>query len=157
MTHGYFYKRSNESSVDEIIRGVRTISHLLHPPLLDETGLASALRWYVEEFSLRSGIKVDCDCDGSAVRLRRELETDLFRIAQECLGNVHRHSSSSTAGVRFYVDRDKAHLVVKDDGHGIPIQRQRELARGGGGVGFRGMRERVAQAGGELQMTLHAP
>lgn len=145
--------RSNESSVDEIIRGVRTISHLLHPPLLDETGLTSALRWYVEEFSSRSGIKVDCDCDASAVRLPRELETDLFRIAQECLGNVHRHSSSSTASVRFYVDQDKAHLAVKDDGHGISIERQRELAMGGGGVGLRGMRERVAQAGGELQMT----
>ena len=145
--------RSNESSVDEIIRGVRTISHLLHPPLLDETGLVSALRWYVEEFSSRSGIKVDCDCDASAVRLPRELETDLFRIAQECLGNVHRHSSSSTASVRFYIDRDKAHLAVKDDGHGIPIERQREIAMGGGGVGLRGMRERVAQAGGELQMT----
>ena len=145
--------RSNESYVDEIIRGVRTISHLLHPPLLDETGLASALRWYVEEFSSRSGIKVACDCDTSAVRLPRELETDLFRIAQECLGNVHRHSSSSTASVHFYIDRDKAHLAVKDDGHGISIERQRELAMGGGGVGFRGMRERVAQAGGELQMT----
>jgi signal transduction histidine kinase len=145
--------RRNDNLVDEILRSIRTISHLLHPPLLDESGLPSALRLYVEEFSARSGIKVDCDCETSHERLPLEMETDLFRIAQECLGNVHRHSSSPTAGVRFYLKGKKAYLEVSDSGRGISLERQREIAIGGGGVGLRGMRERIAQLGGELQIT----
>jgi signal transduction histidine kinase len=145
--------KSNDDLVDEILRSIRTISYLLHPPLLDEAGLSSAIRLYAEEFSLRSGIKVDCDCQSSARRLPRELETTFFRIVQECLGNVHRHSSSSTASVRFYVDCGKAYLEVKDTGRGIPLDRQQEIAVGGGGVGLRGVRERIAQARGELQIT----
>lgn len=143
---------SNDDLVDEILRSIRTISHLLHPPLLDESGLASALRLYVEEFSARSGIKVNCDCPASHARLPLEHETALFRIAQECLGNVHRHASSPTATVRFFLKEDRAHLEVTDNGRGISIERQREIAIGGGGVGFRGMRERVVQVGGELQI-----
>lgn len=145
--------RSNDDLVDEILRSIRTISHLLHPPLLDESGLPSALRLYVEEFSARSGIKVECDCEASQMRLPLEVETALFRIAQECLGNVHRHSSSPTAAVRFYIKGKKAHLEVNDNGRGISSERQREIAIGGGGVGMRGMRERIAQVGGELQIT----
>jgi signal transduction histidine kinase len=145
--------RSNDDLVDEILRSIRTISHLLHPPLLDESGLPSALRLYVEEFSSRSGIRVDCECQTSLTRLPRELETTLFRIAQECLGNVHRHASSPTASVRFYVNGGKAHLEVNDNGRGISIERQREIEIGGGGVGLRGMRERINQVGGELHIT----
>jgi signal transduction histidine kinase len=145
--------RTNDNLVDEILRSIRTISHLLHPPLLDEAGLPSALRLYVEEFSARSGIKVHYDCEASQMRLPIEVETALFRIAQECLGNVHRHSSSPTATLRFYIEGKKAHLQVKDDGHGITSERQREIAIGGGGVGLRGIRERIAQAGGELQIN----
>lgn len=145
--------RTNDDLVDEILRSIRTISYLLHPPLLDESGLPSALRLYVEEFSVRSGIKVECDCETSQERLPLEMETALFRIAQECLGNVHRHSSSPTAGVRFYLKGEKAHLEVNDNGRGISVERQREIAIGGGGVGLRGMRERIAQLGGELQIT----
>jgi signal transduction histidine kinase len=143
---------TNDNLVDEILRGIRTLSHLLHPPLLDEAGLSSALRLYVEEFSTRSGIKVDYDCETSQPRIPLELETALFRIAQECLGNVHRHSSSPTARVRFYLREETAHLEVTDHGHGIPIDRQQQIAMGGGGVGLRGMRERIAQVGGELQI-----
>jgi signal transduction histidine kinase len=145
--------QSNEKLVDDILRSIRTISYLLHPPMLDEAGLPTAIRSYAEEFSVRSGIKVDCDCEGSVRRFSRELETALFRILQECLGNVHRHSSSSTASIRFYLHGDKAHLEVTDTGHGIPLDRQREIAMGGGGVGLSGVRERIAQAGGELQIT----
>jgi len=144
--------RSNDDLVDEILRSIRTISHLLHPPLLDESGLPSALRLYVEEFSSRSGIKVDCECETLPTRLPREHETALFRVTQECLRNVHRHSSSPNASVRFYVKDDKAHLQVTDNGLGISMERQREIAIGGGGVGLRGMRERIAQVGGELQI-----
>jgi len=143
---------ANELLVDEIIQNIRTISHLLHPPMLDGAGLAAALRWYVREFSARSGIEVDCDCQDSAQRLPPELETDLYRVVQECLGNVHRHSASETAAVRFYVADGKVHLEVSDHGHGIPGERLQELAAGGGGVGLRGMRERVARSGGELRI-----
>jgi signal transduction histidine kinase len=143
---------SNDELVEEILRSIRTISYLLHPPLLDEAGLCSALRWYVEEFSSRSGIKVTCDCKPSA-RISREVETALFRVVQECLGNVHRHSSSPTASICFRVDGDKTYLEVKDEGNGISTERQQEIAMGGGGVGLRGMRERIAQAGGELHIS----
>lgn len=144
--------RANDELVDEILRGIRTISHLLHPPLLDESGLCSALRGYVKEFSSRSGIEVKCECETSK-RISREVETALFRIVQECLGNVHRHSSSPTASVRFHVDNEKAYLEVEDEGIGISFERQREIAAGGGGVGLRGMGERIAQSGGLLQLT----
>lgn len=144
--------RSNDLLVDEILRSIRTISHLLHPPLLDESGLPSALRLYVEEFTSRSGIKVDFDCAASRVRLSRDMETALFRVAQECLGNVHRHSSSLTASIHFNIDNDTAYLEVNDQGLGISVERQREIAMGGGGVGFRGMRERIAQLGGKFQL-----
>jgi signal transduction histidine kinase len=144
---------ANDELVDEILRSIRTISYLLHPPLLDEAGLPSAIRSYVEEFSSRSGIKVDCTCEGPSRRLPKDLETALFRTVQECLGNVHRHSSSQTASVHLYIDRGEAHLEIKDAGCGISPDRQREIAKGRGGVGLRGIRERIAQAGGELKVT----
>jgi signal transduction histidine kinase len=141
----------NSNMVEEILSGIRTISHLLHPPLLDEAGLPSALRWYVEEFSKRSGIKVDLDVDPDMERLPAEVETALFRIVQECLGNVHRHSQSLTANVRLESKESQVHLVISDEGTGIPAERQRELLTSGrSGVGLRGMQERVAQFGGRF-------
>jgi len=145
--------RESDSLLDEVVRSIRTISYLLHPPLLDEAGLLSALRLYVEEFASRSGIKIEYECAPSVGRLPTEVETALFRVVQECLGNVHRHSSSPTAIVLLYVVGRTVHLEVSDEGHGISIERQRELASGRGGVGFRGMRERVALVGGELNLT----
>ena len=139
--------------VDEIVQGIRTISYLLHPPLLDESGLASALHWYVEEFSRRSGISVALDCPKIVRRLPSEMETAIFRIVQECLGNVHRHSASAAAIVRFNIKGGKAYVEVRDEGKGIPAERLRELTRGARcGVGLRGMRERIAQFGGEFQL-----
>ena len=93
----------NGSMVREVMQSIRTISHLLHPPLLDEAGLPSALQWYVDEFSKRSGIRVDLDCEDSTDRLPSEMETAIFRIVQECLGNVHRHSDSQTASIRLEI------------------------------------------------------
>jgi len=146
----------NDAMVDEIVRGIRTMSHLLHPPLLDEAGLSSALRWYIEEFSQRSGISVALDCEKSVGRLPCELETAIFRIVQECLGNVHRHSASAAAIVRLKIIGGKAYLEVRDEGRGIPAERLRELSLGHrGGVGLRGMRERIAQFGGELHLESH--
>jgi signal transduction histidine kinase len=142
----------NSSMVDEILSGIRTISHLLHPPLLDEAGLSSALSWYAQEFSQRSGIRVMLNCDSSVGRLPADLETAIFRIAQECLGNVHRHSKSATASLSLTVRDGIAHLEITDEGCGIPPQRLRELTDRRGGVGLRGLRERVTQFGGRFQV-----
>jgi signal transduction histidine kinase len=143
----------NNVMVEEILRGIRTISHLLHPPLLDEAGLPSALRWYVEEFGQRSGIDVALEVPESLPRLPIELETAIFRIVQECLGNVHRHSGSQTATVHLDVDARHAHLEITDAGQGISDERQREIKSGGrSGVGIRGITERIAQFGGHLQI-----
>lgn len=145
--------QQNETMLQELHQGIRTISHLLHPPLLDEVGLPVALQWYVEEFSKRSGITVSLECPESLERASSEIETAVFRVVQECLGNVHRHSASPTASVRFDVINGKAHLEIRDEGVGIPEHRQREMQTHGRiGVGLRGIRERIAQLGGEMQI-----
>jgi signal transduction histidine kinase len=125
---------------------------LLHPPLLDEAGLPSALQGYVDEFAQRSGINVTLECDRGIGRLPSELETAIFRVVQECLGNVHRHSSSQTATVRLNQKGDQLLLQIIDEGRGISDDKQRELVLGRGGVGLRGIRERVARFGGELNV-----
>jgi signal transduction histidine kinase len=143
----------NRSFVEQILRGIRTISHLLHPPLLDESGLRSALQWYVEEFSQRSGIEVALDCSPEVGRFSCELETAIFRIVQECLGNIHRHAQSPTAAIRLETGEGHIRLVVSDNGQGIAPDKQRELSLGmRTGVGLRGMKERVAQLAGELRI-----
>ncbi len=143
----------NESMVREVLRSIRTMSHLLHPPLLDEAGLPAALQWYVDEFSERSGIEVTLRYPEPLERLPNDLETTLFRIVQECLGNVHRHSGSSTASICLEIADGRARLEVSDHGVGIAPERQQELRNGGRtGVGLRGMRERIAQLGGELEI-----
>ena len=98
----------------------RTISHLLHPPLLDETGFASAARWYVEGFAKRSGIQTSLDMPEDLVRLPSSLELVLFRVLQESLTNVHRHSRSPRAEVSVKLSEDQVVLRVRDYGKGIP-------------------------------------
>jgi len=144
----------SESLVQEMSTEVRTISHLLHPPLLDEAGLLSALRWYVEGFSLRSKINVDLDLPGDFGRLPRESETAIFRVVQECLTNIHRHSESPIAKIRLR-QRDHQMLVeIEDKGKGIPPEKQQQMASAGApGVGIRGMRERLRQLGGSLDIN----
>lgn len=143
----------NGTMVEEILSGIRTISHLLHPPLLDEAGLPSALRWYVDEFSQRSGIKVLLECDPELGRLPPELETAVFRIVQEGLGNVHRHAESPTAEVRLTLKDGTLGLEVGDAGCGISPEQQTDiLLRGRSGVGLRGIRERIAQFGGRFEL-----
>jgi signal transduction histidine kinase len=132
---------------------VRTISHLLHPPLLDEAGLLSALRWYVEGYSQRSRIAVELDLPDNFGRLPSEMETAIFRVVQECLTNVHRHSGSPVAKIRLRRREDHILVQVEDKGRGIPPEKQLELATSGKvGVGVRGMRERLRQLGGTLEM-----
>ena len=143
----------NRAFVQQILQGIRTISHLLHPPLLDESGLPSALSWYVEEFSQRSGIKVDLEFSQGFERFAAELETTVFRIVQEALGNIHRHSQSTTANIRLTADHERLNLEIRDAGRGIPADMQQQIRTGiRTGVGLRGMRERVAQMGGRLEI-----
>ena len=145
----------NESAalVQELIKETRTISHLLHPPLLDEAGLASALRWFIEGFAQRSKIKVDLEFPADFRRLSRESETAIFRTVQECLTNIHRHSESPTATIRIAASDSYVRVEVEDRGKGMPPEKQFEMAATGiPGVGIRGMRERLRQLGGSLDI-----
>ncbi|OLB86920.1 MAG: hypothetical protein DMG86_21435 [Acidobacteria bacterium] len=132
--------------VKELSRELRTISHLLHPPLLDEAGLPSAVRWYVEGFAERSKIRVNLDLDANLGRLSSECETAIFRIVQESLTNIHRHSGSPTASINISRTRREVRLGVHDQGKGISGSMKR-------GVGIQGMHERVRQLGGRLQIN----
>lgn len=144
----------SEALVQEMSKEVRTISHLLHPPLLDEAGLSSALRWYINGFAQRSKINVDLDLPTDFGRLSSELETAIFRVVQECLTNIHRHSESPIAKIRLLRLNGQVHVEVEDKGKGIPIEKREEMASNGTpGVGIRGMRERMRQLGGALEIT----
>jgi len=138
--------------VKELSRELRTISHLLHPPLLDEAGLPSAVRWYVEGFAERSKIRVNLDLDANLGRLSSECETAIFRIVQESLTNIHRHSGSPTASISISRTRRQVRLEVHDQGKGISVQKQRNSGSMKG-VGIQGMHERVRQLGGRLQIN----
>ncbi len=143
----------NATLVEEVSREIRTISHLLHPPLLDEAGLASALRWYVEGFAKRSRIQVELAIPPELKRLPNDTEIAMFRMVQECLTNLHRHSGSDTADIRIEIRDTRLMLEVRDAGKGIPEEKLRKLARSGRiGVGFSGMRERLRQLGGTLEI-----
>jgi signal transduction histidine kinase len=140
--------------VREMNKEVRTMSYLLHPPMLDEAGLASALRWYVDGFTQRSGIQVDLEIAEDFGRVQPEVETAVFRTVQECLTNVHRHSGSKTAKVRMLHSAGELCLQVKDDGTGIAAEKLDKVASDGApGVGIRGMRERLRQLGGTLEVN----
>jgi signal transduction histidine kinase len=132
--------------VDELSRDLRTMSHLLHPPLLDEAGLHSAVRWYVEGFAERSKIEVNLRLDPNVGRLPAELETAIFRVVQECLTNIHRHSGSKSASIAITRSPAGIKLEILDQGKGMPMPMPRS------GVGIQGMRERVRQLGGDLQI-----
>lgn len=143
----------SETLVQEMVTEVRTISHLLHPPLLDEAGLSSALRWYVDGFSQRSGIKVGLDMADDFRRLPIELETAVFRVVQESLTNIHRHSGSPTAKIRVRERDQDVQVEIEDSGKGIPPEKRQQMAScGTPGVGIRGMQERLRQLGGTLQI-----
>jgi signal transduction histidine kinase len=143
----------NSALVQQISSEIRTISHLLHPPLLDAAGLASALRWYVDGFSERSKIKVELEIPEEFGRLPDEMELAIFRMVQECLTNIHRHSGGTSAIIRVHQRDQGISIEVQDYGKGIPLERQLELSSAGRtGVGFRGMRERLRQLGGRLEI-----
>ncbi len=143
----------NAALVAEASKQIRTISHLLHPPLLDEAGLSSAVRWYVEGFSERSKIDAKLDIPQSFVGLSKEIELSIFRIVQECLTNIHRHAGSPTAGIRIIQEEACLRVEIEDAGKGIPPEKESAVGSSAyGGVGLRGMRERLRQLGGTLQI-----
>jgi PAS domain S-box-containing protein len=141
---------------EEAIKEVRTISYLLYPPMLEELGLKSAILWYLDGFSMRSGIKTTFEVSPEFDRIPGDLELALFRILQESLTNVHRHSGSSKATVRLLTENRAAILQVIDEGNGSPSKNGEKLGKnwmGAFGVGLRGMNERVRQLGGSLQIS----
>jgi signal transduction histidine kinase len=147
----------NKSILDELIASVRTMSYLLHPPVLDALGLQAALKWFIEGFSQRSKIGVALELPSGDCRLPPEIELHLFRMAQECLTNVYRHSGSSSAVVRLILRDDSVQLEIADKGKGIPQEKQKAIESNTQlGVGIGGMRERVRQFGGTVDITSDA-
>jgi signal transduction histidine kinase len=138
----------------ESVTETRTISHLLHPPLLDEVGLASAARWYSEGFAKRSGIELTCDIPDELGRLPRPAELVLFRVLQESLTNIHRHSKSLRAEVALNSSPSTVIMRVRDYGKGLPREMLTNFLKTGTdvGVGLAGMRERVREQGGRFDI-----
>jgi len=146
--------RESREMVSKIGEETRTLSYLLHPPLLDECGLDSAVRWYAEGFEKRSGIKLSVDIPQSLGRLPTEVETALFRVVQESLTNVHRYSGSATAEIRVRIISGEVRLEVIDTGKGVKAHAVQAVADGSAplGVGIPGMRERLHQLNGRLDV-----
>jgi PAS domain S-box-containing protein len=140
--------------VRKIGEEIRTLSYLLHPPLLDESGLASAVRWYAEGFQRRSGIVLSVNIAPGLGRLSTEVETALFRVVQESLTNVHRYSGSVDAEIKIFTAAGQVQLEVADHGKGIEAGTVRAPIEGIAslGVGIPGMRERLRQLGGQLEV-----
>jgi two-component system, NarL family, sensor kinase len=140
--------------LEDSVASTRSISHLLHPPLLDELGFVSAARSYVQGFSERTGIAFDIDIPDMEKRLPRELEQTLLRILQEALSNIQRHSQGTKAGVRFQSDSKIATLKIWDNGVGLPAGMVQNLNGIGvsEGVGLAGMRERVRERKGQFEI-----
>ena len=144
--------RDAEQLVQQLHQEIRTMSYLLHPPLLDEAGLRAALTWYVEGLRSRSGLQMTLEIDEGFERLPRDMELVVFRLVQESLTNIHRHSGSKTAAIRIFRDAGSVMLEIRDQGKGMSQQKLTEIQSRGSGVGIRGMRERVRQFQGDLQI-----
>jgi PAS domain S-box-containing protein len=145
--------KESREIVSQIGEEIRTLSYILHPPLLDECGLASAVHWYAEGFEKRSGIKLEVSVDADLPRLQADAETTLFRVVQESLTNVHRYSGSSSAKISISKDSGEVRLEIIDYGRGIKSGTTRALDGPAPlGVGIPGMRERLHQLGGGLSV-----
>jgi signal transduction histidine kinase len=151
---GATYLHEAQNLIERAIAETRTLSHLLHPPLLDEAGFGTAARWFVEGFGKRSRIAATLEMPSDLHRLPAEIEIALFRVLQESLTNVHRHSSSKKVEVRFTQDEAAVTLIVQDHGKGIPREVLYGFAKSGTnvGVGLAGMRERVKELGGSFEI-----
>ena len=136
--------------VEEISQEIRTTSYLLHPPLLDETGLSGALLWYIEGLQERSSLDITLEIPEDFGRLPKGIELVIFRVVQECLTNIHRHSGSKVAAIKIARVTNIVSVEVQDTGKGLSPEKLTEIQSQGGGVGIRGMRERLIQLGGEM-------
>jgi len=143
---------SSLTLAEEAIREVRTVSHLLHPLVLDDAGLGPALRWYATGFSERSQVAVKVEVADNFGRLPQETETAIFRIVQEALTNVHRHSGSRTAVIRIARRNGYTLVEVEDKGHGMPLPSESTGWRSPMGIGLAGIRQRVKQLNGEFEI-----
>jgi PAS domain S-box-containing protein len=148
----------SEELMQRCISEIRTLSYLLHPPTMDDAGLASAARWYVEGFGQRSGLKVSLDAPSDLGRLPDAVELALFRVLQETLTNVHRHSGASAADILMLIEDNQLILEIKDNGRGMqPEVVGRFCATGAGmGIGLTSIRERVRELGGRLKLESNA-
>ena len=146
--------RQSIDLVDQLSKELRTVSYLLHPPLLDEAGLPSALRCYVEGFAQRSKIDVELEISPEIGRLPRDMEIAIFRIVQECLTNIHRHSGADKATIQMVSDEAALSLQIRDNGQGLSLPENGRSSSGPirAGLGIQGMRERVRQLGGQFQI-----
>jgi PAS domain S-box-containing protein len=139
-----------EELVQHLSQEIRTTSYLLHPPMLDECGISAALSWYVQGLAERSNLAIDLKLPDDFGRLPSEMELLIFRLVQECVTNIHRHSGSKTALIRIEHEENTVHVKVEDQGRGMSPERLAEIQSHGTGVGIRGMRERVRHFRGDL-------
>jgi PAS domain S-box-containing protein len=144
--------QEGQQLVQELSKEIRTTSYLLHPPLLDENGLSEAIPWYIRGLTERSGLTVDLNISENFGRLSDEMELTVFRIVQECMTNIHRHSGTKTATIRLSRENDSVSLEIQDDGKGIPAQKLAEIQTQRAGVGITGMRERVRHLRGQMNV-----
>ena len=147
------FKQSIEEAHDliqQLTKEIRTMSYLLHPPLLDENGLPAALSWYISGLVDRSSLNISFSISNEFGRLPADMELAIFRLIQECLTNIHRHSGSKTAVIQVLREADRVLVEVRDQGKGIPTEKLAEIQTKGSGVGIRGMRERLRKFGGEM-------
>jgi signal transduction histidine kinase len=141
-----------QATVQQLHHEIRTTSYLLHPPLLDENGLYSAISWYLDGLQERSGLEVQLDIPKEFGRLPRDMELVIFRLVQECLTNIHRHSESKTASIRVAREPNRICLEIEDRGKGMSPVRLAEIQSGRSGVGISGMRERLRRFEGTLKI-----
>ncbi len=138
--------------LQRVTQEIRTTSYLLHPPLLDESGIAPALRWYIDGLSRRTPLKIEFTVSDEFGRLPREIELTMFRVVQESLTNVLRHSGSDLANIRLSRDAEGVKLEIEDRGNGIPEEKLTAIHEGRSGVGISGMRDRVRHLNGQLRV-----
>jgi signal transduction histidine kinase len=141
-----------QKTVQQLHREIRTTSYLLHPPLLDESGLYSAISWYLRGLRERSGLEVRFEISEQFGRLPSEWELAIFRLVQESLTNIHRHSESKTASIRIGRESNQIILDIRDQGKGMSSERMAEIQSGRSGVGIGGMRERLRQFEGTMNI-----
>jgi PAS domain S-box-containing protein len=141
-----------QQTVQQLHREIRTTSYLLHPPLLDESGLYSAISWYLQGLRERSGLEVRVEISEQFGRLPSEMELVIFRLVQESLTNIHRHSESKTASIRIDRESNQITLDIRDQGKGMSSERMAEVQSGRSGVGIGGMRERLRQFEGTMNI-----